>query len=238
MARRLLIVEDDRSMPTALADAFRQEGFEVATAVDGRAASELIFSRHFDIVILDCMLPHRSGFEILRQMREAGLEMAVLMLTVRGDVDDKVLGLDLGADDYLTKPFSLRELVARVRALLRRREKSPFVTRVAGAMRFTLGEACIDLGTFQLTRGGTTYSLSKKEADILALLFSDAGRVVSRGRFLDEVWGEDSLVGHRTIDTHIFNLRHKIEDDPKAPRYLLTVHGVGYRLVLPEEEGR
>ncbi|MEW6744433.1 MAG: response regulator transcription factor [Planctomycetota bacterium] len=231
MSQRLLIVEDDRAMRSALADAFQQEGYEIETAADGRAAAELVFSRHFDLVLLDVMLPGKSGFEILREMREAGLETAVLVLTVRSDVDDRVLGLDLGADDYVTKPFELRELIARVRALLRRGTKA----RGSGPMRplhFHVGEVDVDLGTFELVCAGVTYRLSRTEADILALLHAEAGRVVSRDRFLDEVWGRDSLVGHRTIDTHVLNLRQKLEQNPAQPRHLITVHGVGYRLVL------
>jgi len=236
---RILIVEDDRTLRETLADALTQDGYDVTSAADGRAATDLVFSRSFRLVLLDVMLPARSGFEILREMRANGIATPVLMLTVRGDESDKVLGFDLGADDYVTKPFSLRELLARVRALLRR---GPTPVKSAAAAvahapdlppeRFAIGDARVDLGAYRIVRAGATHPLSPREAAILVLLVREAGRVVSRDRFLDEVWGEESLVGHRTIDTHILNLRQKIERDPSDPVHLLTVHGVGYRLVL------
>ncbi len=230
MSARLLVVEDDRSLRTGLADAFDHEGYNVTTAEDGKVATELVFSRHFDIVILDLMLPHRGGLEILKDIREHGLTIPVLLLTVRGDENDKVLGFELGADDYLTKPFSLRELTVRVKALLRRGKINPSGSRTENPVRFRLGPTDVDLGTFQVSRAGRIEALSSKEASILALLHRWGERVVSRDRFLEEIWGEDPFVSHRTVDTHVLNLRQKVEVDPKKPRHILTVHGVGYRL--------
>jgi two-component system alkaline phosphatase synthesis response regulator PhoP len=194
-----------------------------------------VFARHFDLVLLDVMLPARGGFEILREMRAQGIASPVLMLTVRGDESDKVLGFDLGADDYVTKPFSLRELLARVRALLRRgRPAPPDATAKTPPTpdRFVIGDAEVDLAAYRVTLDGTAHPLSPREAAILALLHREAGRVVSRDRFLDEVWGREVYVGHRTVDTHVLNLRQKIERDPRQPIHILTVHGVGYRLVV------
>jgi len=181
--------------------------------------------------VLDVMLPGPSGLELLRELRRRDTETPVLLLTARGEEGDKVLGLELGADDYVTKPFSLRELLARVRAMLRRRERS----QAAGVQQFRLGSAEIDLAAFTVVRGGVVHTLSPKEAGMLGLLRQHAGRAVARATFLTEVWGGDQFVGDRTIDTHMLNLRQKVEADSKQPRFLLTVHGVGYRLVETPE---
>ena len=232
MSERILVVEDDLALRTGLGDTFADEGFDVTTASDGLQADELVFGRHFDVIVLDLMLPGRSGLEILRRLRTARIETPVLILTAKGDEDDRVLGLELGADDYLAKPFSVRELVARVRALVRRERRALAGTSGRNA-RFAVGTSVrVDLGAYELTRDGVTTRLSPKEAGMLALLYAAAGQAVRRERFLDEVWGSDDFVGPRTVDTHVLNLRQKIEADPKRPRHLRTVHGVGYRLVL------
>jgi len=226
---RLLIVEDDASLSLGLADAFGLDGMEVAVAREARRAEELLFSRHFDLVILDLMLPDKSGLELLQEMRRQGLETPVLVLTAKVEEDDRVLGLELGADDYVTKPFSLRELGARVRALLRRtggkarRQGPPMVP-------FLLGKTLVDPGAYEIRRKGKKIPLSNTESRMLALLFSERDRVVTRNRFLLEIWGEDPPVGDRTVDTHVLNLRKKIEPRPGRPRYLLTVRGAGYKL--------
>jgi DNA-binding response OmpR family regulator len=232
--KRLLLVEDDLALRTGLEDTFREEGYAVTSASDGDSGHELATSRHFDVVVLDLMLPGRSGLEVLRAIRERRLPTPVLVLTAKGDESDKVLGLDLGADDYLAKPFSLRELVARVRALLRRH------ARGAGPLRelrstFRIGTAEVDLGAFEVRSGSVVHALSPKEAGMLALLYREHGLAVRRDRILDEVWGSDDFVGPRAVDTHVVNLRQKLEPDPRQPRHLLTVHGVGYRLVLEPE---
>lgn len=238
MNSRVLIVEDDRTLRETLGEALEQEGYSVTSAADGSTATDLVFARHFDLVLLDVMLPARGGFEVLRDMREHGLRTPVLMLTVRGDESDKVLGFDLGADDYVTKPFSLRELLARVRAHLRRARNAGGATsdEPKPTERFQIGEAGVDLTSYSVSLGDDVHPLSPREAAMLVLLHREAGRVVSRDRFLDEVWGDAVYVGHRTIDTHVLNLRQKVEVDPRRPRHLLTVRGVGYRLVLDADD--
>ena len=226
-AASILLVEDDAALRRGLIDALRSEGYAVSSASDGAAGMDAVAQRRFDLVVLDLMLPGPGGLEILRRLRRDDADTPVVILTAKGDEDDRVLGLELGADDYVTKPFSLRELLARVRARLRRSQRaSP-----TGAPRFKLGAVEVDLGTFEVRRDGAVETLSPKEAAILRLLHGALGDAVSRERFLDEVWGRDQFVGNRTVDTHVLNVRSKIEADPKHPRHLLTVHGIGYRLV-------
>jgi DNA-binding response OmpR family regulator len=254
--KRLLLVEDDRALAVGLTDAFAQEGFVVSVARDGVKAQELLHGPAgagadrraagdppFDVVVLDLMLPGRSGLDVLRELRARGDPTPVLILTARGSEADKVLGLELGADDYVTKPFSPRELVARVRALLRREDlHAAAAGRADDGARgaapqpewpapFRLGDAEVDLAAFEIRRGGAAHPLSRKEASVLALLWSQRGRAVTREQFLRQVWDGGEHVGTRTIDMHVLNLRQKLEPDPAAPRHLLTVHGVGYRLV-------
>ncbi len=230
--KRLLLVEDDRALSTGLSDAFRLEGFEVTLARDGVKARALAFEREFDVAILDLMLPGRSGLDVLRELRAKGRALPILILTARGGESDKVVGLELGADDYVTKPFSLRELVARVRALLRRAgAKDGAAATPPAATRFALGDAEVDLEAFTLKRAGATHALSRREAALLALLWERRGRAVSRDQILRHAWSDGGdHVGARTIDTHVLNLRQKLESDPAQPKLLLTVHGVGYRL--------
>jgi DNA-binding response OmpR family regulator len=223
----LLLVEDDHAIRTVLHDALVHDGHQVTTAQDGDEALALLRAHAFDLLLLDVMLPGPSGLEILRTLRQRDQRTPVLLLTAKGGESDKVLGLELGADDYVTKPFSLRELRTRVRVLLRRAERRD--ERPAG--RFAIGDAEIDLEGYELRRGRKTVRLSPTEAAMLQLLWRERGRVVDRHRFLQEVWG-GTPIGDRTIDTHLLHLRQKLERDPKAPRHLLTVHGVGYRLVV------
>jgi DNA-binding response OmpR family regulator len=226
MSFRIFLVEDDATLRTALADALRSEGYEVVVAKDGHEAKAMLRDHALDLCIFDVMLPGPSGLELLRALRQRDAETPALLLTARGAESDKVLGLELGADDYVTKPFSLRELLARCKAMLRRRNRD----ETAAVEQFALGDVRIDLAAFTVTRGSTTVALSPKEAAMLALLRKQCGRAVSRAAFLREVWGGDEFVGDRTIDTHMLNLRTKIERDPKHPNFLLTVHGIGYRL--------
>lgn len=227
MSKRLLVVEDELALRRGLEDSFREEGYDVTVCSDGDEARAVMLERHFDLMVLDLMLPGRSGLELLKELRESGQSTPVLLLTARSDESDKVLGLELGADDYVTKPFGLRELLARVRALLRRNGQ---VSR-ALEQQFFLGPIRVDLAAFVLERDGEVHALSPKEAGMLALLRSEQGKAVRREKILDEVWGTEQFVGPRTVDTHMLNLRQKLEPDPKVPRYLLTVHRVGYRLV-------
>ncbi|MFQ5504888.1 MAG: response regulator transcription factor [Planctomycetota bacterium] len=231
MSKRVLVIEDDTPLRTALGDSLALEGYDVTAAATGHEGRELLLSRHFDLVLLDLAIPGPGGLELLRLLREKGIGTPVLILTAKVDESDRVLGLELEADDYITKPFSLRELLARVRAHLRREERG-LRGQGGGPAAFRVGEAEIDLTAFELRPGRECHSLSPKEARMLALLYAEAGRVVSRNRFLDEVWGTDQFVGNRSIDTHVLNLRKKLEPDPAEPRVSITVHGVGYKLVL------
>ena len=232
MISRIALVEDDRTLRTALRDALVGEGHEVQAAADGHEARALLRAQRFDLLVLDVMLPGPSGLELLRELRGRGDTTPVLLLTARGEEGDKVLGFELGADDYVTKPFSLRELLARVKAALRRRRQDGGAGDAGSAalQQFQLGPTRVDLSAFTAVRGGTTHALSKKEAAMLLLLHQAQGRAVSRAQFLREVWGGDQFVGDRTIDTHMLNLRQKVEVDPRQPQFLVTVHGIGYRL--------
>ncbi len=231
MSGRILLVEDDRTLRIGLHDALTGESHTVITAADGHEARAVLRAQRFDLVVLDVMLPGPSGLELLRELRARDGDTPVLLLTARGEEGDKVLGLELGADDYVTKPFSLRELLARVKAMLRRRERPD----AALIEQFTLGAVRVDLAAFTVVSGGTTHTLSPKEAAMLRLLRQRAGRAVPRAEFLREVWGGSPFVGDRTIDTHMLNLRQKVEADCRRPQFLLTVHGVGYRLVEQPE---
>ena len=235
-AAAILLVEDDRTLRTTLADALRGESYAVTTAADGHEALAALRGAAFALLILDVMLPGPSGLEILRTLRARDRDTPVLLLTARSSEGDKVLGLELGADDYVTKPFSLRELLARVKALLRRGERG--VAGVAVAGRFSLGAVEVDLDAYEVRRDGAVLRLSPKEAAMLSLLWHERGRTVSRARFLAAVWPDGGQsVGDRTVDTHLLHLRQKLEADPKSPRWILTVHGVGYRLAV-EGDGR
>jgi DNA-binding response OmpR family regulator len=222
---RLLIIEDEAPMRVALVETLKAEGYRVLSAADGIAGLELACTEPFDLVLLDVMMPGLDGFALCRELRKRGRSLPVLMLTAKGQVDDRVEGLDSGADDYLVKPFSLKELLARVRALLRRKEREESVGK-----DLVIGSACIDLGRRLLTRGGTETTLSEKEAGILQLLAAHRGETVSREKFLDVVWGYHAYPSTRTVDNFIAGLRAKLEEDPANPRHLLTVRGSGYRL--------
>ncbi|MDO8502473.1 MAG: response regulator transcription factor [Gemmatimonadaceae bacterium] len=223
---RLLVVEDDPAILRGLSDNLRLESYDVVTAIDGDSGFRMARDGGFDLVILDVMLPKLSGFDVCRRLRESGASVPILMLTARGEETDRVHGLDLGADDYLTKPFSLRELQARVRALLRRRNPT---TQLPDEVRF--GDVVVDFRRFEAQRSGTPLKLTRKEFGTLRLLVGRAGKVVTRSELLEEVWEYREYPTTRTVDNHVASLRAKIEDDPGNPRHLLTVHGVGYKFV-------
>lgn len=230
---RILIVEDEESLRTALKDNLELEGFVVETAVDGGKARSLLSRKSFDLVLLDWMLPVLNGPDLLRHLRGRGDLTPVLMLTVRNEVPDRVLGLELGADDFLGKPFALQELLARVHALLRRGRVAE--SQSDASPLFTLGGITVDLGAYRL-RGKTEVPLSPKEAHILEALYRRRGQVVTRDQILDRVWGPGFYIGYRTIDTHILNLRKKLTKAGASADVLETVHGVGYRLAPDPEE--
>jgi DNA-binding response OmpR family regulator len=229
VSAKLLVVEDDRALREGLAQALAAEGYRVETATDGRQGLDRLLGEHFDLAILDVAMPRLGGFDVCREVRKRGFLLPILFLTVRGEEVDRVLGLEIGADDYVTKPFSLRELLARVAALLRRAKRRP-VDAVAPSV--AIGDRVVDFEAFVVRKGGEEVPLAKKEAAMLRLLVGSGGRVVSREKFLDEIWGASAFVGPRTVDTHVNRLRAKIEEDPDNPAHLLTVHRVGYRLVL------
>ncbi len=226
MRAKILLVEDEEALRSGLRYALDQEGYAVAEAADGERALQRLRAEPPDLVLLDIMMPCRSGFEVLEKARAEGFAMPVILLTARGQEADKVRGLDLGADDYLVKPFGLSELLARVRARLRRAEESP----PAAPERFALGPVRVDLAALEVRRDGARFPLSVREADMLRLLLRERGKVVSRNRFLHEVWGHDGCPSTRTVDQHVAKLRKKLEADPAAPRWLRTVFGAGYRL--------
>jgi DNA-binding response OmpR family regulator len=218
------VVEDDPAILRGLSDNLRAESHDVTTAVEGEMAFRMARDGGFDLVLLDVMLPKMNGFEVCRRLRAEGSNVPILMLTARGEEVDRVRGLDLGADDYLTKPFSLAELQARVRALLRRRTRP---SRLPDEARF--GEVLLDFRRYEARKGDASLKLTRKEFGTLRFLISRAGEVVSRHELLDEVWDYQEYPTTRTVDTHVASLRAKIETDPATPRHLLTVHGVGYK---------
>ena len=224
---RILVVEDEAPMRTALVETLKAEGYRVQSADNGLTGLELACSESFDLFLLDVMMPSLDGFALCRELRKRGRTSPVLMLTAKGQIDDRVEGLDSGADDYLMKPFSLRELLARVRALLRRTERSSEALE-----QLAIGDAQVDFRKRIISRGGTNLPLTEKELGILNLLAEQTGKTVSREKFLDVVWGYHAYPSTRTVDNFIAALRTKIESDPSTPRHLLTVRGVGYRLEL------
>jgi DNA-binding response OmpR family regulator len=223
---RILVIEDDPAILRGLADNLRFEAYQVLTAADGATGYRLLQEQRPDLLILDLMLPGLSGYEVCRKARGAGLQIPILMLTARGEEGDRVLGLDLGADDYVTKPFSIRELLARVRALLRRTQRQE-----ASLTELRFGNVVIDFRRYEARKGDRPLEMTRKEFGVLRLLAERAGAVVTRDELLNEVWGYDNYPTTRTVDNHLVTLRAKLEDNPTEPRHLLTVHGVGYKLV-------
>jgi two-component system alkaline phosphatase synthesis response regulator PhoP len=220
---RILIVDDEPEMVRGLEDNLRFEGYQTVSARDGRRGLELALSEAPDLILLDIMMPGLSGWDVCRQLRERGVDVPVIMLTARGEEADRVKGLELGADDYIAKPFGLRELLARIRAVLRR----------PGPRRkfeeFAFADVRIHLRTRLVHRAGVEVRLTRKEFDLLRYLVEHRGEVVTRDRLLDEVWGYEQFPTTRTVDTHVLRLRQKFEPDPERPRHILTVHGQGYR---------
>jgi DNA-binding response OmpR family regulator len=226
-SRRLLIVDDDLSMRILLAEYFRRLGFEVVEKESGAEALAPASSGAFDCFIFDVSMPEMSGLELLRRVRERGIQTPAMFLTAHDDVDDKVAGFEAGADDYLAKPFSPRELEVRVEALLRRGSSAPIVRE---GERIEIGDLVIDKRRHEVSRGGERIDLTPLEFQILELLASEPGRAWSRNSLLDQVWSTDYEGYQRNIDPHINRLRKKLESDPKNPHYVLTVRGVGYKL--------
>ena len=227
---RILIVEDDPAVALGLSDFVTGLGFEPIVAKDGDQAMVLYDQVDPALVLLDRMLPKRSGDDVCREIRGRSSATPIIMLTAKGQPPDRVHGLDLGADDYVTKPFDLSELAARIRAVLRRAEAA----KRPNAPLHVLGGTSIDLGQYVVERDGHRYELSQRESDILALLLDRRPSVVSRNEILNTVWGTDAYPSTRTVDNYIVSLRKKLEPDPSSPRMLLSVRSAGYKLVEPE----
>jgi two-component system alkaline phosphatase synthesis response regulator PhoP len=223
---RILIVEDEPNMVAGLRDNFEYEGYEVVTAGDGVQGLERALADSPDLVVLDVMMPRMSGLDVCKQLKARKPALPIIMLTARGQEVDKVVGLELGADDYVTKPFSVRELVARVKAVLRRSQRAPREEE-----RYTFGDVEVNLRTHQVVRSGKAMEISGKEFELLKYFLANPGEVLSRDRLLDNVWGYEHYPTTRTVDAHIVRLRQKLEPKPDEPRYILTVHGVGYKFV-------
>jgi DNA-binding response OmpR family regulator len=224
----VLIIEDDSTLLRGLQDNFRSRGYVVRTASDGRQGLSAALSDPPDLILLDIMLPKINGYEVCRVIREHGLRMPIIMLTVKGQEEDIVRGLDLGADDYVTKPFSIRELLARANAFLRHRQ--PDLPEV-----YRFGDCELNLASCRLFRGGTEVRLTAKEFRMLEHLAGRPGRTLTRNQILDAVWGRAVIVTSRSVDRCIATLRSKIEPEPEHPRYIKTVRGIGYRFE-PEAE--
>lgn len=227
MAKRVLIIEDEPGILLSLKDEFESEGYAVFTAEDGEIGIKKVKQHRPDLIILDIMLPLLDGYEVCKKLRMDGDSTPIIMLTVKDKEIDRVLGLELGADDYVTKPFSLRELTARARAVLRRTEK-----RARDLSEYRFGQVELDFKKYEARKKGKKLELTPLEFQMLKVFIQKKGEVVTRDDFLDKVWGEDNVsVSFRTIDSHIANIRKKIEDNPSRPKHILSIRGVGYKFV-------
>lgn len=226
---KILIVEDEPQMRMGLRDNLEFEGYTVDTAEDGRVGLDKILANPYDLILLDVMMPHLSGFDVCKKAREKGIRTPVIMLTAKGEEIDKVLGLELGADDYITKPFSLRELLARIKAVLRRIGESGNTADPGGEV--TIGNLTVDFSTYDAFVNDQAEPMTHKEFELLKYLWQHQGQTVSRDELLNEVWGYEEFPTTRTVDNFILKLRKRIESDPARPRFILTVHGIGYKLV-------
>ena len=221
----ILFVEDEEALRMTVGDRLRNEGYAMECATDGNEGFEKATQIPFDLIILDLMLPHKSGFDVCREIRQAGLITPILMLTARGQTIDKVNGLKIGADDYVTKPFNMLELIARVEALMRRAPIRP----AAQTRGLDFGSIHLDLTGTEATREGKSVNLSAREFQLLRYLIEHRGSTLSRDELLKQVWGYSANIYTRTVDVHVAGLRQKLEDDPKQPKYILTVQGFGYK---------
>lgn len=221
---KILIVEDEESILMALEDNLRMEGYEVESATDGEKGFSLAKEGSYDLILLDIMMPRLDGLEVCKRLRQAGITIPILMLTAKSQEIDKVLGLELGADDYVTKPFSPRELLARVKALLRRSKRI-----IDGVSKTAFGNVEVDFKKYEMKKGGRAVFLTALEFSLLHFLVQNKDQVLSRDTILDAVWGKDVYIQPRTVDKHIAELRKKIEDDSSSPKHIIGVRGVGYK---------
>lgn len=223
---KILIVEDQKDMVTGLVFNLEAQGHKVSAAYDGEAGLSSAEREKPDLIVLDIMLPKKDGFEVCRELRRKGHDVPILMLTARREEADKVLGLEIGADDYLTKPFGLSEFLARVRALLRRGSGKDVQLENC---RF--GTVEVDFKNYRATKDGVPVSLTQREFEMMKLFVKNRDKVISRNRFLNEIWGYDRFPTTRTVDAHIAGLRQKLETDPEHPRFIVTAHGLGYKFI-------
>lgn len=228
MSNRVLLIEDEPGLLISLTDRLQGEGYRVETAEDGKAGFERAAHEPFDLIILDVMLPLKSGFDVCRDLRQRGINVPILMLTARGQVVDRVVGLKIGADDYLVKPFEPIELLARMEALLRR---SPPALPNNSADFYHFDQIRVDFRRAEVKRNDVPVELLPKEYKLLCYLIEHRDTILSRDQLLDEVWGYDAIPTTRTVDVHIAGLRQKLEPDPRHPKYILTVHSLGYKFV-------
>jgi two-component system alkaline phosphatase synthesis response regulator PhoP len=222
--KRILLIEDEPGIVLTLSDRLTREGYAVDSAADGESGLERASKEPFDLLLLDLMLPRMSGFDVCRELRKRGIETPVIMLTARGQVVDKVVGLKLGADDYVTKPFEMAELLARVEAQLRRAPAAPHP-----AEGYVFGDIKVDFRRAEATKEGQPLELSAREFQLLRYFLEHRGATLTREELLNEVWGYNSMPSTRTVDVHVAWLRQKIEPNPRHPQFILTVHGMGYK---------
>ena len=227
--KRILITDDEPSMRQGLADNLEFEGYEVSAATNGREALEILSKEEYDLLILDVMMPELSGFDVCKTLRQQGNNIPVILLTAKGEEIDRVLGLELGADDYITKPFSLRELLARVKAILRRSGNSN--PQASNASMETIGLLQVDFKNYVANVNGKEVKLSHREFEVLHFLWENKHTIVSRDNLLKNIWKYDEFPTTRTIDNFILRLRQKVETNPNEPKIILTVHGIGYKMV-------
>lgn len=229
MSKRILIVEDEKNIVDILMFNLRRDGYETLEAYDGEAGLQLALEQDPDLILLDLMLPKMNGFDVCRSIREAGRTTPILMLTAREEETDKVLGLELGADDYITKPFSMRELMARVRANIRRREMQDVVPTVSLTNRVSVGRISLDPELMVVFKDGKALDLTQREYELIKLMVAAPGKVFSRETLMERIWNYEGYVGDvRAVDVAIRRLREKLEDDPAEPRFLVTRRGLGY----------
>jgi two-component system alkaline phosphatase synthesis response regulator PhoP len=226
--KRILLVEDEPGLVLTLTDRLKSEGYDVGSASDGPSGLALAARERWDVILLDVMLPGSSGFDVCRDLRQQGVTTPVVMLTARGQVVDKVLGLKIGADDYLTKPFDMMELLARIEVQLRRAEAAK---RTSSANRYQFGDVVVDARKAEVTRANKPVELSAREFLLLKYFIEHREATISREELLNEVWGYHSMPSTRTVDVHVAWLRQKIEPNPRQPQFILTVHGLGYKFV-------
>ena len=225
---KILIIEDEKAIRMALEDDFLAEGYEVDSATNGTIGLQKGTEPGYNIILLDIMLPEMDGFEVLKELRKRNVKTPVIMLTAKSQEIDKILGLEFGADDYVTKPFSPRELQARVKAVLRRINEKPDIPFDS---HFQFGEVNVDFKKYECFKGGVKIQLTTLEFDLLKFLINHKGEVVNRDRIMEKVWGDDIFISARTVDTHILNLRKKIEDNPSQPEWIIGIRGRGYKFI-------